>query len=86
MRAQWGTSTIKQEDHHEHEGKGQRHRIEICWRLLSDLGVLHCGMMITATKMQMIVQQYVLPRIRSSTVPGRVANCSRLPIEGMLVG
>ena len=25
---------IKEEDHHEHEGKGQRNRIGICWRLL----------------------------------------------------
>ena len=34
MRAQQGTSTIKQEDHRKHEGKGQRHRIGICWQLL----------------------------------------------------
>ena len=52
----------------------------------SDLGILHCGMMTAATTMKMIVQQYVLPQIRSSTVPGRVANCSRLPIEGTLDG
>ena len=30
-RAQQGTGMIKQEDRHEHEGKGQRHRIGICW-------------------------------------------------------
>ena len=38
MRAQRGTSTIKQEDHHEHEGKGQRHRIGICGQLLFSSG------------------------------------------------
>ena len=32
--AQQGISTIKQEDRHEHEGKGQRHRIGIHWQLL----------------------------------------------------
>ena len=52
----------------------------------SDLGILHCGMMAAATKMKMIVQGNVLPQIRSSTVPGRVANCSRLPLEGTLDG
>ena len=52
----------------------------------SDSGILHCGMMAAATTMKMIVQRYVLPQIRSSTVPGRVANCSRLPIEGTLDG
>ena len=29
---------IQQEDHHEHEGGGQRHRIGIRWRLLFRLG------------------------------------------------
>ena len=52
----------------------------------SDSGILHCGMMTAATTMKMIVHKYVLPQIRSSTVPGRVANYSRLPIEGTLDG
>ena len=47
---------------------------------------LHLGMMAAATTMKMIVQSNVLPQIRSSTVPGRVANCSKLPIEGTLDG
>ena len=38
MRAQQGTGTIKQEDRHEHEGKGQRHRIGICRQLLLKSG------------------------------------------------
>ena len=38
MRAQQGTSMIKQGDHHEHEGKGQRHCIETRWRLLLRFG------------------------------------------------
>ena len=37
-RTQQGTGTIKQEDHHEHEGEGQRHRIGIRWWLLFRLG------------------------------------------------
>ena len=37
-RAQQGTGTIKQEDHHEHEGKGQRHRIGIYCLLLFSFG------------------------------------------------
>ena len=36
--AQQGTGTIKQEDHHEHEGKGQRHRIGIYCLLLFSFG------------------------------------------------
>ena len=52
----------------------------------SDLGVLHCGMITTATKIKMIAQGNVLPQIQLLTVPGRVANCSRLPLEGTLDG
>ena len=52
----------------------------------SDSGVLHCGMMAAATKMKMIAQSNVVLQIRLPTVPGRVANCSRLPIEGTLDG
>ena len=37
-RAQQGTGMIKQEDHHEHEGKGQWHRIGIRWQLLFRFG------------------------------------------------
>ena len=59
---------------------------EIAGGSSSGLGILHCGMMAAATKMKMIVQGYVLPQIRSSTIPGRVANYSRLPIEGTLDG
>ena len=43
-------------------------------------------MMTAATKMQMIAQQCVLSLVQSSTVPGRVANYSRLPLEGTLDG
>ena len=46
----------------------------------SDSKILHLGMMAAATTMKMIAQSNVLPQIRSSTVPGRVANCSRLPL------
>ena len=38
MRAQQGTGEIKQEDHHEFKGKGQRHRKGNRWRLRFRLG------------------------------------------------
>ena len=47
---------------------------------------LHLGMMAAATTMKMIAQSNVLPQIWSSTVLGRVANYSRLPIKGTLDG
>ena len=52
----------------------------------SDLGVFHHGMITAANKRNMILHSNVLSQIRSSTVPGRVASCSRLPIVGTLDG
>ena len=52
----------------------------------SDLGVFHHGMMTAANKRKMILHSNVLSQTQSSTVPGRVANCSRLPIVGTLDG
>ena len=52
----------------------------------SDLGVLHHGMMTAANKRKMILHSNVLSQSQSSTVLGRVANCSRLPIMGTLDG
>ena len=52
----------------------------------SDLGVFHRGMITAANKRKMILHSNVLSQTRLSTVPGGVANCSRLPIVGTLDG
>ena len=52
----------------------------------SDLGVFHHGMITAANKRKTILHSNVLAQTRSSTVPGRVASCSRLPLEGTLDG
>ena len=85
-RAQQGTSTIKQGDHHEHEGKGQRHCIETRWRLLFRPGGPPLRDDDRSHQDANDREQYVLPQIRSSTIPGRVANYSRLPLKGTLDG
>ena len=59
---------------------------EIAGCLGSNLVDLHLGMMAAAAMIKMIAQSNILPQIRWSTVLGRVANYSRLPIEGTLDG
>ena len=44
------------------------------------------GMITAANKRKMILHSNVLAQTRLSTIPGRVASCSRLPLEGTLDG